>query len=289
MVRTLLLCALATSAACSFGDDRRLGSGDAGPDGMTDGPPAYTDHLLLSEIKVSKDDEFIEIWNPTSRDISLANYYLSDIGDYWKFPSNTLVPPQADFVVGFPMDAVIKSKQVITVAMLNAAYITTFLSPPTYAVDIAADASGAKAFRSRLVSTQPTTLTDTGEPIILFYWDGASDLVKDVDISFAGLISGAGGTNRLTAKQAVDGPDVDGAATSYKAESGTLGGGTSATVNNQLFLSYKRRTFETGSEVQAGTGNGITGDDETSESLPSTWDGDGGVFSAPTPGTVPTI
>jgi hypothetical protein len=285
MVRTFLFCALATSAACSFGDDRRGVSADAG----TDGPPVYTDHLLLSEIKSSKDDEFIEIWNPTNRDISLANYYLSDYGDYWKLPSNTLAIVQADFVVGFPMDAVIKSKQVITVAMINGAFITTFLVPPTYAVDIAADANGAKAFRSRLVSTSPTTITDTGEPIILFYWDGASDLVKDVDISFAGLISGAGPSNRLIAKQAVDGPDPDGVATSYKTESGTLGGGTSATANKDLFLSYKRRTFEIGSETQAGTGNGITGDDETSEALPSTWDGDGSVFFAPTPGTVPTI
>ena len=55
-------------------------------------------------------------------------------------------------------------------------------------------------------------------------------------------------------------------------------------------LSYKRRTLESGVESQLGTGNGISGDDETSEQLKSSWDGDSTKpYSAPTPGMVPAF
>lgn len=294
MLRTFLFCALAAAAGCSFGDDRPL-TGDGGPDGQPDGmdgPPMMDkDHLLISEIKSTEGNEFIEIWNPTNRNINLGNYYLSDYGDYWKFPSGTLTSQQSDFVVGFPVTAVINSKQVITVATKSAMFNTSY-GPATYALDIATDDGTTKAFRFRLTeASQLPAITDTGEPIVLFYWDGTSDLVKDVDIVFAGLISGSGATNRLALKAPVDGPDVDTTSTAYKAESGMLGGGTMTTVGGGAVLSYKRRKFETGAEAQNGNGNGITGDDETSENLTTTWDGVPGTapFTAPTPGVAPTI
>lgn len=43
--------------------------------------------------------------------------------------------------------------------------------------------------------------------------------------------------------------------------------------------------LETGFEQQTGAGNGLTGDDETSENTAMTWDT---TFTLPTPGTVPT-
>lgn len=43
---------------------------------------------------------------------------------------------------------------------------------------------------------------------------------------------------------------------------------------------------EAGHETQAGTGNGIEGDDETSEDTRTTWDS---TFLAPTPNAAPTL
>ena len=294
MVVRLAILIILVGAGCSF-DRPPDGApvGDGGPDGMTDGPPLLDkDHLLISEIKSTVTDEFLEIWNPTNRDINLGNYYLSDLGDYWKYPSGTLVSVQTDFLVRFPATAVLRSRQVITIAMKSAMFGAVF-GPASYALDITADEGTTKAFRSRLVDVDAAglpTITDSGETFVLFYWDGVSDLVKDVDIAFAGQISGASATNRLALKQAVDGPDADTLASAYKSESGMLGGGTTNTVMAGSLLSYKRRTLETGSETQAGTGNGITGDDETSEALKSTWDGDpASPFTAPTPGVAPPI
>jgi hypothetical protein len=43
-------------------------------------------------------------------------------------------------------------------------------------------------------------------------------------------------------------------------------------------------------ELHAGTGSGITGDDETSEQIRTTWDDDARApRSGPTPGSVPAI
>jgi Lamin Tail Domain len=287
MVRTLLLCALATSAACSFGDDRRLGSGDAGPDGMTDGPPGPKDHILLSEIKIEGGDtEFIEIWNPTNRSIDLSNYYLTDIGEYWKWPA--AVRPTvstSDFVVRFPAGATIAARQVITVSMDKTLFSEAYGITATYSLDVA---TGAQAFRDRTVPgpVGDASLTDGGEIVVLFYWDGMSDLVKDVDIVLAGKTAAAG--NSLKAKEAVDGPDTDAIPSAYQPDNGLLGGGMSDLAGESL--SFKRRTLEVGAESQLGSGNGITGDDETSEALKSSWDGDAASpFTAPTPGIAPNI
>jgi hypothetical protein len=48
--------------------------------------------------------------------------------------------------------------------------------------------------------------------------------------------------------------------------------------------SAKRLVLEIGNETQAGTGNGVGGDDETSENTAITWDT---TYTVPTPGATP--
>ncbi|MEZ4362798.1 MAG: hypothetical protein R3B48_21585 [Kofleriaceae bacterium] len=284
-----LLASLPLIASCGFGDDGGKGRPDAAVDGQPDTPVVYTDHLLISEISPTG-AEFVEIWNPTNRTIDLTHYFLSDMGNYWKVPSTVPpIPDSTDFYAEFPSGATIASDAVITIAFDTGSFTTKYPSvTPTYTLGDAAAGTpkmGRVVLRSANMADLPK-VSDSGEHIILFYWDGASDLVKDVDIVLAG--TGTTGGNVLQAKEPVDGPDSDTNASSYKTDAGTLGGGMSDAFSGDQ--SYKRRTLETGAESQNGTGNGITGDDETTEALKSTWDGDlAAPLSAPNPGVAPVI
>jgi uncharacterized protein len=291
MIRTSLLCALATTAACSFGDDRPLGSpgdADAGPDAKPDGQPSTeTGHLLITEVKNrGAEDEFIEIWNPTDRTIDLRNYYLTDSHDYWKLPAGVGAPEviNSDFLVRFPAGERMSPGQVITVAFDYMLFQNAYDQVATYGIDVTANqADRPKMFDRLRVSINPgeaSITDDLGEFVALFYWDGTTDLVKDVDIVIAG--KGPEDENMLSAKQPVDGPDADTTATAYKVDAMQLG---VMVVEAAGRMSYKRIKLEAGSERQGVNGNGITGDDETSEMMGMTWDGN--APTAATPGTIP--
>ena len=99
-------------------------------------------------------------------------------------------------------------------------------------------------------------LHDNSEVLILFYWDGEeSSPVKDVDYFLWGS------NNHAIDKSLIDGYLND------------------TPIENQEFQpahgqdsTFIRIDLEEGSETQLGSGNGIFGDDETSENLLSTWD-----------------
>jgi hypothetical protein len=113
--------------------------------------------------------------------------------------------------------------------------------------------------------------------IVLFQWDGTSSLVRDVDIMIVGVpttgntIVSKSGYSQLT--------------NSYKNDAMSIAAQASAPAAGK---STKRIMLETGHEAQAGTGNGVEGDDETSEATGTTWDSTA-AFSAPTPGQVPAV
>lgn len=285
VMKSRWLVSLVLCAACDFPKPMVLPPDDPPfADASVDAAPLVRDHLLFSEIN-SISAEFIEIWNPTNRQIDLSNYYLTDSGNYWSYPTSTTVVPQSDFIVRFPAGASLSSGGVVTIALAAAAFESSFGQPATYAIDIT---TGPQAMRNRNVPSSPPTFTDAGEIVVLFYWNGESDLVQDVDIVLAGTSADTSPPNNFIPKQPVDGPDPDSAATAYKAEAGLLGGGMSSVAAS--LTSYKRRRFEVGGETQNGDGNGITGDDETSELLMLTWDGDApNPHSPPTPGVGPNF
>ncbi|MGN6106246.1 MAG: hypothetical protein ACTHU0_14150, partial [Kofleriaceae bacterium] len=124
------------------------------------------------------------------------------------------------------------------------------------------------------------TLTNAGELIALFWWDGQDDRVRDVDLLLAGVPTAANG---LVDKSgvAIDGPDADAIPTAYLPDARTMTAQSSTPGSGK---STQRILVETGHEIQAGTGNGLTGHDETSENTSATWDS---TFGTPTPGVVP--
>jgi uncharacterized protein len=242
---------------------------DASIDGALDASVTNQRHLLLTEITLTPTGaEFIEITNPGTQPVDLTKYYLSDNGNYFKLPLGAPAISQGDFIVQFPAAATIAAGGVITIATGSAAAFTTaYAAAPTYSI--------ADATMLQTVITGTPSLTDGGEIVVLFEWDGTSMLVKDVDIMLAGAPSPING---LVSKSGV----TQGAST-YATDLDTLANQASAPAAG---TSTKRIAAEAGHETQIGTGNGISGDDETSEDTAATWDS---AFTAPTPGTVPLL
>lgn len=258
-------------------------------DAGTDGTPSANPHLLISEVKTTDNSEFIEIFNPTGATVDLRNYYLTDHQSYFLLPGvvagNTTQPTTdaSDFLVRFPVGATIAPNAVVTVALDAVGFETGFTAVPTYTVQELGNSTAMEVVWIGAVSPNPG-LTNAGEMAALFFWDGATDTVKDVDIVLAGNAPTA--ANTILAKTAVDGPDADTTTTAYATDALTVQDMATDTPN---LTSYKRIAFEAGQETQAGTGNGITGDDETSEQTRTTWDSQAVAtgYTAGTPGTVP--
>ena len=238
-------------------------------DADVDGDVAAVGHLLLTEVVMQPaGSELVEITNPTAVTISLASYYLSDSGEYWKLPSGVPVINASDYIVGFPTSASLAAGASLTVSTgTAAAFMTAYGVAPTYSI---ADGTLSKTD----VPGTPTH-TDAGEIFVLFYWDGAAGLVKDVDLMIVGAPTG---TNGLVTKSGM----TLGAST-YAIDANTL---QSQTATPGSGVSTKRKLAELGHETQAGAGNGLDGDDETSEDTRMTWDS---TFTAPTPNTAPAF
>lgn len=251
---------------------------DAVPvDAPVDGPPPTVTSLLLSEVVLAPTGgEFVEIVNPTAAAVDLGNYYLTDASQYFRLPAGiaAVAADATDFVAKFPAGASIPAHGVVTVALDTAANFTATYPgvSPTYSVASAT---------MTVLTTGTATLTNAGEPVALFFWDGASDKVTDVDIMIAGTPTAA---NALANKSgiAIDGPDADTATGTYATDANTLPS-QSAPASGK---STKRVALESiAVETQTGGGNGVAGHDETSEQLGMTWDT--AAYTVPTPGAVP--
>ncbi len=240
---------------------------------------AVDDHLLLCEaVLTPTSDEFIEIANPTGAAISLDDYYLSDDEDYALLPGASGSGPapdigSSDFIAGFPPGSSIPAGGVIVVAFDGTGFETTFGFKADFEI-LGTDAGTPDMVATDVGAT--AGLTNSGENAVLFFWDGATDLVQDVDMVNLGTPSS---TNDIADKTGVgvDGPDADTTATLYGTDAFTM---PQQASDPGFGFSTKRILLETGNE-SAGP-NGLTGDDETSEQITSTWDS---AFTAPSPGS----
>jgi hypothetical protein len=266
----------------------------AEPDAPLIDSPPVAGHLLITEVKTTGASEFVEIYNPTGAAVDLTNYYLADINDYWQYPGHvagnvTIALQASDFIEKFPDGTTIPAGGVLVIATDAPDFVTLYTAEPNFTLDEMSASSVSMV--TLITNTGPNPgLTNDGEMVVLFAWDGASDLVQDVDIVVAGAAPSAG--NTLIAKAPVDGPDGDTNATAYLADALTIQDMEADTVDDMamsLFPSYKRIAAEGANEVASG-GNGITGHDETSEQSRTTWDSNGtNAYTNGTPGTVPSF
>ena len=246
---------------------------------------ATDDHLYLTEAVVTPTAaEFIEIANPTGSAIALDNYYLSDDMDYALLPGASGTGPapsigSSDFITRFPAGASIAAGAVAVIAFDGAGFELQYGFKADYEI------SGSDAGTTDMTAVNvgaSAGLTNSGEGLTLFFWDGASDLVSDVDMMVLGTPSASNAIANKTGLS-VDGPDGDANTSTYAAEAGSI---PQQPTGPGSGFSTKRIATEAGNETAGG--NGQTGDDETSENTALTWDT---LFSAPDPGlfTIPVI
>lgn len=236
------------------------------------------DHLLLCEAVLTPTaNEFIEISNPTNSTINLTNYYLSDDEDYALLPGAFGDGPAPDiedfdFIVQFPPGTSIGPFQTLVIAIDGDGFSTAFGKNADF--EILSTSAATPDMLATDVGASPG-LTNSGESITIFTWDGTSDLVQDIDAVNLGTPSGSNDIGNKSGLS-VDGPDADTTPSVYNNDAATM---PLQTSDPGFGFSTKRIQLESG-EINPG-GNGLTGDDETSELITTTWDS---IFTAPNPG-----
>ncbi len=248
--------------------------------------PVIVPNLLLSEIYV-EGAEFIEIYNASATETyDLSNVYLTDAtfagGSTYYY--NIVTGSNAggggffDFHARFPDGASIAPGEYQTISINGSdAFVAAFSQNPTY--ELYEDGSSADAItdmREALAgsiatpsnSSDPSSLSNSGEVVVLYFWDGFSDLVTDMDYAVWGDKNEAVDKSGIN----IDGPDADSNPSTYQNETAiasqvSLSSGSPASGN-----SFSRSASMTeGMETTTG-GNGINGQDETSENFAMTWE-----------------
>ena len=219
------------------------------------------DHLVFSEVVLTPSDgEYVEITNPTANDIDMSDYYLTDATDgsgnaYYNLPSGSGYWSGSgfDFICRFPAGYSLAAGASIKVSLRdNESYVNTYGE----SADLSLNEDLLDAINGSSTKGNASTpkLDNTSETLVLFYWDGTSATVKDVDYLLWG------GNSYGIDKSAVTGYQSD------------------TPVSSQSFMSVhatnekliRAENAGEGSESQS-SGNGITGHDETSEPLSDTW------------------
>jgi len=256
-----------------------FGAVNTGQSLCTAPPPPPAAELLLSELVVTPTSgEFIEIHNPGTLPIDLSDVYLTDatFAPGGTFYYNIVTGSNAggggfgDFHARFPDGAIIQPGEFQSIALNGSDnFSSEYGVVPTYELyeDGAADAipDMREAFPGSI--NNQGGLTNAGEVVILYSWDGTSDLVQDLDYALWGDKDEAVDKTGV----AIDGPDAGTDTSAYLPDTAITSQDVIATGSHAFGNSFTRVDLTEGTEIQAG-GNGIGGDDETSENLSVTWD-----------------
>ena len=238
-----------------------------------------SDHLLVSEVVVTPTDgEFVEIFNPTDAVIDLSDVYLTDAtyapGGVFYYKIVTGADAGGgdffDFHARFPDGATIASHEYQTVAIAGSdGFFAIYGADPTYELfedDPSPDS--IPDMREALPGSinGQGGLTNGGEIVILYTWDGASDLVQDLDYVLWGDKAEAVDKTGVL----IDGPDAGTETSAYLNDTAVAAQDVTSTASHLSGNSFTRTDKDEGTEVPTG-GNGLTGNDETSENLSTTF------------------
>ena len=252
------------------------------------------DHVLLSEIGIGGGD-YVELFNATPDVIDLSDYYVTDYQEaggagYHNLPAGTGFNPvgNGDFLYRFPPGASLRPGQTWVVALWGGAFESAFpmQGPPNLSayddVNVGigilgmiawiqhADRSNPPNWGRRALSTSGR-FRRQGEAIVLFTWDGQSDKVQDVDMVAWGDAAPPGDARIDKTGLSVDGPDADTLPGTYLPETpAAQQSRVDAPGSFSARWALRRVDYlETGERLSGG--NGINGNDETSEPWAQTW------------------
>jgi hypothetical protein len=245
-------------------------------------PGQFPTKLLITEVAtLGTDQEFIEIHNPSDEDVDMSDYYLGDAvyyeQGYWRIAegaSQTVTGGGAfaDFQARFPDGFVIAAGDTIVMTIPGSgAFSSQFGFLPDlelYEDDAFPDevpdmrpifetAEGNSIITPGGSNASKPTLSNGGESVALYHWDGASDLVTDIDI----FVWGPGGS------YSIDKTGVTVGSSTYQDEDGSQSYATEAGFG----FSYTRTDGSEGGQTATG-GNGVLGRDETSEPFTETFE-----------------
>ncbi|MCP4572975.1 MAG: lamin tail domain-containing protein [bacterium] len=247
-------------------------------------PGEGPDKLLLTEICTKGElQEFIEIHNPNTWDVDMSNYYLTDAvyyeQGYWNIGAGN---PDGDSIGGghhtsfqarFPDGYSIAAGDTIVVTVSGSAgFAESYLFLPDLELfedDIIPDdvpdmrwVFGDANVNSIVGDLQlgypdgtAPTLSNGGEPAILYYYEEGADLAVDIDM----FVWGDGSSGRYQ----VDKSGITIGSSTY-ANDTPKGGQTPFLAEIEFGQSYQRVAGEDGNQTATGS-NGIDGRNETSE------------------------
>lgn len=250
---------------------------------------AFEDLLISELVVIPTNGEFIEIHNSGNIALNLDNIYITDAtfsnGSVFYYNITTGNDYGgggfSDFHARFPNGSSIQPGEYQTIALNGSDnFNQVYGINPTY--ELFEDAVIADSIPDLLEATngsinQQGGLTNDGEVIILYRWDGNTDLIQDIDYVLWGDKVEAVDKTSIS----VDGPDNDSISSSYLNDTAITNQSVIDTAGHAAGMGWSRIDNNEGTENKTG-GNGINGHDETSENLSVT-------FSeiAPTPNAAP--
>ncbi|MCK5074852.1 MAG: lamin tail domain-containing protein, partial [Calditrichia bacterium] len=146
-------------------------------------PGFSQDHVLISEVVLSPTEgEFIELYNPTGSAVDLSQYHLADFKQYHELTSGMFSSLSfGDFCVSFPGGSTIASGATIVVAVFGDDFQVEYGIAPDFEI---VDSDGEDSYADMLIDSSrvsSSALANSDEMLILFKWDGSSEVVQDVD------------------------------------------------------------------------------------------------------------
>lgn len=178
--------------------------------------------ILLSEFVVAPTvGEFVEIYNPGDSIVDLSNYYITDAtfqnGNTYFYQIVLRNNPEiqggggnfSDWHAKFPDGATIDPQQFQTISLNGSSnFFAEYGLNPTY--ELYEDSVSADTIPDMIEADSGSInaqggLTSAGEFLVLYYWDGNSDLVTDVDYIVWGDKVEAVDKSGIR----IDGPDAD--------------------------------------------------------------------------------
>ena len=243
------------------------------------------EHLLLTEIAVTPTaGEFVEIHNPTDTAIDLTDVYLTDATfgtgqTYFQIVTgaNAGGGGFGDFHARFPAGSSIGPGEYQTIALAGSdGFNSTYGVDPTYELIEDGTPDGIPDMLEAIPGSinGQGGLSNSGEMVVLYTWDGASDLVIDLDYAVWGDQAEAVDKTGVV----IDGPDPDSDGSAYLPDTPIVSQDVISPGSHANGISWQRNDLSEGAEADSG-GNGIVGHDETSEDTSNTWE-----EAEPTPG-----